>query len=454
MFEKDIEIVAETLEEAKEKLKKSLDPGQFVITKAILSTGKPKTVKADSDTVEDAFKSVQNKIPSDACVLSQEILQHPKSRVITIEALDDQKATELAGTMIKRTERVESLKMTSPGERRLFGLSKKPHTYEAMIFQPARVQVTFKSPAKIKAFIGQKWNAPKKKSAKPETPIMDRLRHVKAIYPTHSAIKVLTSPEDIKDFWREYVTTYLKNNEPYDAQKDAEAEILSALHYFGVDEHKLWFRSLPNLEIAWSRGLAEPVTVDLLFVAAHEFDQVTGVTNSLLVCGHIPSMRKEKGQEMRIGVRVYDSADNLIGIKKSIIPRYFHGYWDYPFAASLRINDKVRVVINEDAGRLLPILAHPPIHQLPILETEGASILVTAPEELGFQIGDECRVFRREEYIDYDDYNVQKFATRLIGLAQVMRIDGQKVSLTVRLEEQDNPIRLRDFVEIWKDPDS
>ena len=55
MDENIIEIEAETLEEAREQVKRQIPEGSCLLTELVISDGKPKTVRAIADATEDAF---------------------------------------------------------------------------------------------------------------------------------------------------------------------------------------------------------------------------------------------------------------------------------------------------------------------------------------------------------------------------------------------------------------
>jgi len=158
MIEKEIEVEADSLEEAKRQVKSQIPEGLRLFSEQVISDGLPKTIKAVAETTEAAFTKAQGNIPSNVNVVATDVteLTAPKQRVITVEAFDEQSARALIKGKLVPNEIIKNLKLSVPGTRGFFGFGKKPNQYEADLLQQAVVQITFKTKAKISAKIGEK----------------------------------------------------------------------------------------------------------------------------------------------------------------------------------------------------------------------------------------------------------------------------------------------------------
>lgn len=156
MSEQTIEVQADSLEEAKEKIRAQIPEGLQLLSEEVISNGKPKIIKCTSDTLEAAFETARSKIPVGADVVGRKELSAPEKKVITVEADDEQTARVQAERQIGSTERVEGITLIELGKKGLLGIGKKPNRYEIQVFRQAIVEVTYREKVKIRATIGEK----------------------------------------------------------------------------------------------------------------------------------------------------------------------------------------------------------------------------------------------------------------------------------------------------------
>jgi len=162
MTDKTIEIEAETLEEAREQVKSQIPEGLHLLSEQVISDGKPQTVKVLGNTLEAALANAQGKIPNNADVIDKKETA-PEQRVIrvTVEAFDEQIAksnAEWEALQQNKAMTVQNVKLVVVGQKGFLGIGKKPNQYEVELLepQPAIVEVTYKTKAKISATIGEK----------------------------------------------------------------------------------------------------------------------------------------------------------------------------------------------------------------------------------------------------------------------------------------------------------
>jgi hypothetical protein len=127
MTEQTIEIEAETLEEARERVKSQIPEGFYLLSERIISDGKPRTIEAVASTTEEAFTEAQRRLPADVTVLESErrILSTPDRTVIAVEAFDENSAKREAGLQANvgawwsTTKLIKNVKMTAVGKKRI-----------------------------------------------------------------------------------------------------------------------------------------------------------------------------------------------------------------------------------------------------------------------------------------------------------------------------------------------
>lgn len=159
MKERIIEIEAESLGEARLQLKSKAPEGLELLEEKVVSDGKPKTVKAVADTLEEAFAKTQAEIPEEAEVLEKKE-QATERETITIEAFDEIRAEREAISQIKRqfgtAAILKGLELAAVGSKGFLGIGKRPNQYEVNVLQPAVVEITYRTKAKISARFGKK----------------------------------------------------------------------------------------------------------------------------------------------------------------------------------------------------------------------------------------------------------------------------------------------------------
>lgn len=156
MSERVVEVQADSLQEAREKVRAQVPEGLHLVSQKVVSTGKPKTVKCASDTMQDAFTRAFGKVPAGADILEKRELRVPERSLVVVEAYDEQTARAEAQRQIGKTARVEGIALTEHGSKGLFGIGRKPNRYDVQVFQQAIAAITYREQVKIRATIGEK----------------------------------------------------------------------------------------------------------------------------------------------------------------------------------------------------------------------------------------------------------------------------------------------------------
>jgi len=155
-----VEVEAETLEEARSRVRLQVPEGLHLLREEVVSDGMPRTVQGVADAVEAAYADAQSHVPAGAHIIDKRQLLAPAQKVITVEAPDEQSAMKDVASQAGDSATIKSLHMVAPGRRRLLVFGKTPNLYKARVFQQAVVEVTYQAPARIVATYGEKSGRP------------------------------------------------------------------------------------------------------------------------------------------------------------------------------------------------------------------------------------------------------------------------------------------------------
>ena len=149
-----IKVEADSLQEAKELVRTQIPEGFHLLTEQVISNGRHKTARGVSDTLEDAHKKAKTKVTAGADIIEIKEESFPKLETIVIEAYDELTAKMEAKQHLRIHGRVKGVLSMTPGKKILFGISRKPNSYEIQAFYPAIVEITYREKAKIHAIVG------------------------------------------------------------------------------------------------------------------------------------------------------------------------------------------------------------------------------------------------------------------------------------------------------------
>lgn len=159
MTEHKIDIEAESLEEAKEKVRSQIPEGLFLLSEHVISDGKPKSLTTIADTLDAAHKNAHQRVPPNATIIHEKELYSPAHYAITITAFDESKGESEAKERVRikwgAVAAVKGFELKNRGKRGFFGIGRTPNQYEADVFQQAVVEITYKEKALIRANYGE-----------------------------------------------------------------------------------------------------------------------------------------------------------------------------------------------------------------------------------------------------------------------------------------------------------
>ena len=151
-----IEVEADSLEEARERIKSQIPADSQLLNEEVISSGTTRSIKGIADTTEAAFEKAQSKVPSSAETMDKKVLVNPGRRTVKVEAFDEYNGMALLKPQLNKSVRVEKLILVSPGSKGFLGIGKSPNSYEAQIVQQAIIEITYKEKVKIRATVGGK----------------------------------------------------------------------------------------------------------------------------------------------------------------------------------------------------------------------------------------------------------------------------------------------------------
>ncbi len=142
MKERIIAIEADSLQEARSNL---YTHEMIVLEESILYQGKVETIEAVADTVEEAFRKAQSKVPAAAKTQTRKIRVAPKRITLLVQAGDEESAGK------GKAELIASVSLFKKGRKGFWGLGKTSNVYEVVVSQPAVVELTFRETARLRA---------------------------------------------------------------------------------------------------------------------------------------------------------------------------------------------------------------------------------------------------------------------------------------------------------------
>lgn len=154
-----VEIEAESVEEAREKLHSQIPEGMEVLSEVIIHDGKPAKLFAEGWSCEKAFMEAQKKMPENAEILERKVNLQAKEIELIIKAYDEQsakiKAKEEGETQLGKTAFVSSIELITLGKVGFLGIGNKPNDYKVIVTVWAEVEIAYRTKAKLRAEIAK-----------------------------------------------------------------------------------------------------------------------------------------------------------------------------------------------------------------------------------------------------------------------------------------------------------
>ena len=146
MDEETIELEAGSLEEAR----RQVPAGCRLANEEIRSDGRPQPIQGTAETVEAAFQQARATLPAEVEVLARREVVSPGQKSLEIAAFDEVEARSLAQRRLDAGGKILDLRLDRLGRKGFLGIGRQPNSYAVTVTQPARVEITFKTKARIR----------------------------------------------------------------------------------------------------------------------------------------------------------------------------------------------------------------------------------------------------------------------------------------------------------------
>ncbi len=148
MKQETFEVMADTLQEAREQAKSRVPPGFFILSETVYSDGTLVTVRGVGETIEDAFARAKAKVPAGSRVEHEEVIQPPETKTIRVMGDTEESAqTQAKDFIVKRTT------LVIPGKKGFLRIGKTQNQYDIEAFKQAIAVVTYKTDARVSVTI-------------------------------------------------------------------------------------------------------------------------------------------------------------------------------------------------------------------------------------------------------------------------------------------------------------
>ncbi len=153
MTETTVTIHAESLDQARELVRPQVPPGLSILSEEVHPPSEPKTIIVTGETMEDALAKAKTSMPREAEVIESEEVSTPERTVLRFEAREADLAKLRVKRQLKENQLVESFEEKAPPQK-LMGFVRKQGQYEAVLFRPAKLKVTYQERLKYTFTIG------------------------------------------------------------------------------------------------------------------------------------------------------------------------------------------------------------------------------------------------------------------------------------------------------------
>jgi hypothetical protein len=148
-----IEVEADSLLEARRQVQSKVPDGFEILSETILSDGKIKRIQHKADTVETAYTEALSTLPPDVEVVEKKELVTPYRKTVVVEAFDEPSASAQVEKDISKTALVAHVTLVAQGKKGFLGVGKKPNRYEFQVYERAVVEIRYRQKARIRVTV-------------------------------------------------------------------------------------------------------------------------------------------------------------------------------------------------------------------------------------------------------------------------------------------------------------
>lgn len=150
-----LHIEAESVADAKRQLRLRVPYDLQILELKVEADGAPQTATGTADTTEAALAKAREQVPQGATVVGHRELAAPSRRLLDIDAEDKRFARRFAKRGLASNETVQHVSQVVPGRKGFLGIGRRLPRYQAELFRPAIMEITYKENARISARIGR-----------------------------------------------------------------------------------------------------------------------------------------------------------------------------------------------------------------------------------------------------------------------------------------------------------
>lgn len=150
-----LEVEAESLQEARAKVKSQLPEAFYVVSETLIADGSEETVSATGENTDEAFRKAESKLPAGSQVTRKDELKPAQEKSIIVEAFDEDSARSQLMKQCGINCTIKSLDMTVAGKRGFLGFGRKPNQFTSRVLLQACVEIRYKRMPKISAKIAK-----------------------------------------------------------------------------------------------------------------------------------------------------------------------------------------------------------------------------------------------------------------------------------------------------------
>lgn len=157
MIQREIKVVADSMEEARHKAKEAVAEDMFLVASDVLRDGlETKTFTATGETSAAAMNAAEAMLPPDVVVVDKRELVAPQVRTITIDAADEPTARLMAKSQLRNSEAIVNLRLATEGTKGFMGMGKSINRYELDIAQEAMAEIIVREKVLMSIVVGDR----------------------------------------------------------------------------------------------------------------------------------------------------------------------------------------------------------------------------------------------------------------------------------------------------------
>jgi hypothetical protein len=147
-----LEVTANSLDDARSKAKEQTPKGFRIISEEIINDGKSKVIRKTKENFETAVEKAKSELPKGSKIGKIVEIQCAKNFSIQEKAETQEAIREIVKGKYKNAH-ITSIGVSAWGKKGVFGIGKTPNTYEIKLTQDSIAEITYSNDAKVNFII-------------------------------------------------------------------------------------------------------------------------------------------------------------------------------------------------------------------------------------------------------------------------------------------------------------